>query len=599
MEQQHRILQRIVLKSKIETNAQEDTRMEVEEGLYLLMKKEKELYEAVLARIKEEFTKFLMNNRIKTKLKKIPGFSVARLDKYLLNILSPSDPRYRLKLSGPDELFLYNEIRKLIRGDDVATSMLEEDIQMRTLVLEIYRLVHPNTTIDSKKLLSFLKKQILLYLRDYYLQNSYLYRLFKKSLNHKKSRPSPTVRLPDNLYQWMLRIIENVNPRVPNVKYLAIYEGVPDLGKDDIFLLDPLLQFPSFFSPQEQNQKTSREQAIKYLRNQGFDFQNEQLIEEYEKVIQFVKDPTELLLHQSDQQKIKTFFPPDFRPRLPQSLVRGVKKFDDFLNLNGSSRSNISNISDIPIYFLLVGGHASIVILFQEKVFSVGLGITDSKEVPTFLRRLTSIATMIGGGTKKMVDTFIHRGQLGNAVLFTPDPLVMYQKDDDRSKMNRKIMDIGILTPQHLQNLQKYYNRARKENPVELSVRDTKKPSSYKKKGNINIFLDSTYSFYSIPGISTLTKELVNCTSFMLNVFPNTLTCAGKYKDTSTPFVDPRECKKINGIKITSDVLQNFYSVLRHGDVDTMVRFLQALHKPSPTMFQKILKELARYPQTT
>ena len=47
----------------------------------------------------------------------------------------------------------------------------------------------------------------------------------------------------------------------------------------------------------QQNQKTTREQAIKYLRNQGLDFQNEQLVDEYEKVFQFIKDPTELLLH--------------------------------------------------------------------------------------------------------------------------------------------------------------------------------------------------------------------------------------------------------------------------------------------------------------
>lgn len=609
MEQQDRVLQRIGLKSKMERKVQEDTRMEVEEGLYLLMKKEKELYGAVVARIKEEFTKFLMNNRNKTKLKKIPGFSVDRLDKYLLNILSPSDPRYRLKLNGPDELFLYNEVRKIIRGDDVATSMLEEDIQLRTLVLEIYRLVHPNAAIDSKKLLSFLKKQILLYLRDYYLQNSYLYRLFKKTLTHKKSRPSPTVRLPDNVYHWMLRIIRDVNPRVPNVKYLAMHEGVPYLGKDDIFLLDPLLQFPTFFSPQhhshpsKQNQKTTREEAIKYLRNQGLDFQNEQLVDEYEKVFQFIKDPTELLLHQSDQQKVKTFFPSHFRPRLPRSLVRGVKKFDDFLNLDrssGSSGSKITSISEIPIYFLLVGGHASISILFQEKVYSVALGTTNAPgEVPTTLRRLTSIARTLGGGLKKNVEKLVRDGKLGTAVLFTPDPLVVYHKEDAKFEANRKIMDVGILTPQHLQNLQKFYDLARKENPVELSLRETSEPSSYWKKGNINIFLDSTYSFYSIPGISAVTKEFVNCTSFLLNVFPNTLTCSARVKNISTPIVDPRECKKINGIEITSEVLKNLYSILRHGDVDTTVKFLQALHKPSPTIFQKLLKEFSRYPQRT
>ena len=195
--------------------------------------------------------------------------------------------------------------------------------------------------------------------------------------------------------------------------------------------------------------------------------------------------------------------------------------------------------SQIPIYIVNAIGkstaHIAIIIICNNKQYSLGLGNVSGK--------IGNTLTQVAG-------------------LYSPDHVLSPTLYND-------IVDIGILTEEHLMRIQKYVDCATDVTLVGNI------DNSRMKIEQVLIELDSTkcplYCKYSSSSIRT--DRYVNCTSFVTSIFPN-IDCN---QGILIPVANPSKCKRYPPLPFQSiqDFFNNYFSP--EVSADSFVNFLNEI----------------------
>ncbi len=183
-----------------------------------------------------------------------------------------------------------------------------------------------------------------------------------------------------------------------------------------------------------------------------------------------------------------------------KNIVNAVKKFSNYYTSN--SVKSHWEVYDIPIYFAIIlggehGFHASMIVMYQKRLYSLGLGYANSYVHPFVSKTL---------GKAKLPHHY------GQAALYSPDYLI--ELEDRRNR----VIDIGILTNQHLEKIKTAYASSVNEIIVGLY------PNSYPAVKDIMWAIDPTHGNnlnYCEISLQSDKSSLVNCTSFISSIFPN------------------------------------------------------------------------------
>jgi len=285
------------------------------------------------------------------------------------------------------------------------------------------------------------------------------------------------------------------------------------------------------------------------------DIENDGIIEYNE--IEIVKDPSARLYELdvlTEKPSVVTL-----RDEISATTIKEDNvKIQDYLR-NGGELST----ADIPIYFVVTtgsyGGHATLLILKDGKIYSVGLGY-DGAGLSN-----TSPQTEQTEGTN---------GSFGNGVLLTPDFILSLK---EMSKNN--IIDIGVFTEEIAERLNIYVSGAK-------SISTTFKPSvntnnSINAVANelSNITIARKPLMYSyLSNQSLVGMKYVNCTSWVLEMIgSNRISCTDY---TTAYFADPSKCVRIPGKKLTTTDIERINSILTNtqtlpGDINELLKLLQ------------------------
>ncbi len=232
--------------------------------------------------------------------------------------------------------------------------------------------------------------------------------------------------------------------------------------------------------------------------------------------------------------------------KIRSEIVDCVKNFKNF-SLN-ALMTNWTK-SNIPIYIVVVIGaeyafHLSIIILCNNKLYSIGLGYHGVKPNSTH-PRIESYA------------------QIKSSSLYTPDYLIK------PTKKNR-IVDIGILTENHVAKIQQYLNCSYEINVEGERVNDTtiKLISTF-------LELDSTQCPLYCKYTSSSSSSYINCTSFVTSIFPN-INCDALYG--LVPIVNPKNCH--TNPPINESTIRTFFEYYYNPrtSVNEFVTFLYGIH---------------------
>jgi PKD repeat protein len=204
-----------------------------------------------------------------------------------------------------------------------------------------------------------------------------------------------------------------------------------------------------------------------------------------------------------------------------------------------NDKSKNLSIIDIPIYIVVTtgtyGGHATLLILKNNMLYSVGIGYDGAG------------STKGSESTAKMDDYF------GNAILYTIDFILSLK--DIISKNN--IIDIGVFTVGMSERLNKYVSGAESAT------------TSFKRKGTdfipvsnslTNIIINDKPLKYSYLSNSMMSS--VNCTSWVLdiiNVDSLRITCS---TIKTLGFSDPSKCQRISG-KLNPDNIGRIFDLIK------------------------------------
>lgn len=174
-----------------------------------------------------------------------------------------------------------------------------------------------------------------------------------------------------------------------------------------------------------------------------------------------------------------------------------------------------SGKAEIPMYFVILVGaeraiHLMLYIMCNNNVYTIGLGYLGEEN-----DKITRKLNKFGDHT------------IAISTLYSPDYLLEIEENRKNS-----IIDIGILTMTHINNLEKYLKTV-KNIIVDYYYRPTE------------VLLNTTYLMglpqrYSLVSNELLVSNYINCTSFIVDIFPH-ISC--KIITRVLPVVSPGWCK--------------------------------------------------------
>lgn len=249
--------------------------------------------------------------------------------------------------------------------------------------------------------------------------------------------------------------------------------------------------------------------------------------------------------------------------------------------------------STIPLFFIFItpGGHASLIIYIPQpstgspKLFSFGLGFGGEGSGSGATADETGPTAAAKGPTAAVTGAVT-----GQVQLYSPDFLVKPESG------NYKLIDMGFLKQKHIDRINLYLKDAvgnvniNLRNNVYINTEERSKVAEKKEedlKGDViktlenylqNGYLDSfasrpaqrggakkepgfhyfysaiklkkTYSYVSL-GVG-FTKDYVNCTSFLSDIFSDRITCG--IRQTGYLVADPMQCVGYAALKMNKDV---------------------------------------------
>lgn len=192
------------------------------------------------------------------------------------------------------------------------------------------------------------------------------------------------------------------------------------------------------------------------------------------------------------------------------------------------SSDRSGRIGNIPIYFVVLttntptqlGGHASIIIYYGGKLFSVGLGVQRAQILVNIRAALGKPAAP----SARAISEFFSA-----AVLWSPDNNINLE-----DVVSYKIIDIGFLKRKHINRIQEYLNRAIKKVDIEL----TSLPNNKIGFDNLTINLNKLYSLVGSPLITAATGTAINCVIFAADIFKERLMCQNIIGVVTDPLAD-------------------------------------------------------------
>lgn len=183
-------------------------------------------------------------------------------------------------------------------------------------------------------------------------------------------------------------------------------------------------------------------------------------------------------------------------------IYNAVTNFEDLRGIYDSTFSS----DDIPLYFVVVIGaqrgiHLTLFILCNSQTYTIGLGYYGETEKNTNFNVKTSDLE-----SSLKVPLGLHAGI---SSLYTPDYLLDVSKDN-------RIVDIGILTNIHLNNIRKYISSASR-----LTSKCIIDPDDNSHILITQNFLTGLPQKYFTISNNLLSDSYINCTSFITSIFSN------------------------------------------------------------------------------
>lgn len=206
-------------------------------------------------------------------------------------------------------------------------------------------------------------------------------------------------------------------------------------------------------------------------------------------------------------------------------------------NINGmdTSETNYTQTSgkaEIPMYFVVLIGaeraiHIMLYIMCNNQVYTIGLGYLGEDDKTSY----------------KLLNKFFKSTMIATSTLYSPDYLL--EIDDER---DNAIIDIGILTPVHINKLDSYLNTIKniqveyfyQENTEEVTLKTT--------------YLMGMPQKYSLLSNDVIVANYINCTSFIVDIFPH-ISC----KMMTRAVVSPGWCK--TNPALTNADIENIYEL--------------------------------------
>jgi hypothetical protein len=195
----------------------------------------------------------------------------------------------------------------------------------------------------------------------------------------------------------------------------------------------------------------------------------------------------------------------DLHPNLQSAILR--KTIKDVYN-------GAEPISSIPLYLFLLSpkGHASIMVLFESKLYSLGLGLED-------------VTSSVGEAPVS-----------GQAIFMSPDSLIIPERMTSSGEHYKyKIIDVGILTATHLHRIQELLAY---QVPVQTLLFKYNGTDNTYQVDDYTIYLNRTYHYFSMGGGGK--KDYLNCVSFAEMVFHERVSC-GDWRAAGA-VVNPDSC---------------------------------------------------------
>ncbi len=215
-------------------------------------------------------------------------------------------------------------------------------------------------------------------------------------------------------------------------------------------------------------------------------------------------DPIELGLglYKERENDTNSYIIVDDKPNtfeIRKELREGVESFEKY---NGVYPTSFS-VSDIPIYFVIIAGaergfHASIYILLNNQVFTIGFGYLgfDGKKTSELLYSVEEKTTIPVSefGTKP-------------SSLYSPDFVI-------NPDLKNRIVDMNVLTSTHLSNLQNYVGSA---TTLTVDVKFNKSEVAHIER----VQLSGLPQKYLKTSSNFMSNYYQNCASFITSIFSN------------------------------------------------------------------------------
>lgn len=180
-------------------------------------------------------------------------------------------------------------------------------------------------------------------------------------------------------------------------------------------------------------------------------------------------------------------------------IVNAVESYDE----------NVSNVSQIPLYFVAYDvGHSFFILVLNEKIYTIGIGV-----------RLEGAITSDWWPTLEEGITLENKGDVN---IMSPDPLFK----------TPKIVDIGIFNTTHLEKLNEY---VRQLNTMQIFL---------KKNGDLIGYFAGIPARMSFWTNNHYSKEYLNCVTFVTTIFPNINCQEGITNSTVSKYIpnQPNMC---------------------------------------------------------
>jgi hypothetical protein len=242
--------------------------------------------------------------------------------------------------------------------------------------------------------------------------------------------------------------------------------------------------------------------------------------------------------------------------------------------------------------------HTSIIILCNGKVYTVGYGLDPlfdqemidqytankniiSGDIPSNIKVIQKLREAEKGLNATCGNAFSGVNLFGTGFLYSPDSL------DIEHDLNYAIIDIGILTSNHIIRLEKMFaNITRLKTNTMVTGKDTDQRSVA-----IEQFMGQTLCIYSRLSSTLLqnipfTGEFMNCSSFVENIFFDRIT-----SKSATLNSDPNKCRKLNQPYSTGGSPQPDTIFKAYFGTDITVAEFAAMVSyvlPRPSIFQRI-----------